>query len=432
MSYMNWVIALTIFIITYIVLFSEKIDRTIVTLAGALSVVLTGIALGFYTQPEAFTAIDFDTITLVLGMMIMVGTVQKTGLIEYLSIIIAQKSRGRVWLLLLGLGAFTAVASAVLDNVTTMVIVVPTTLSITDLLGLSPIPFLVSESMLSIVGGLSTLIGDPPNIIIGSAANLSFTQFVTHLGPIAVVIWLVSVLYFWFKFKKTMPSTVQQKQALQDMDPGRTVEDWNDVKKASGVMLVVIGLYLVHGMVGLQPQTVAFIGATLSLLLIRPDVQETLANVEWSVLLFYASLFVLVGGLEQAGIIHQIAREFGIIAENFPLLAPLMLIWLAGILSGIIDNVPLTIALIPVIQGLGNIHGIHLTSYWWALALGAGLGGMSSPIGSSANVITVSLSERTDNPITFRKWIKVGVPLTVLNLTLASVFLFLGMQLGYM
>ncbi|MBS3786738.1 ArsB/NhaD family transporter [Candidatus Bipolaricaulota bacterium] len=429
---MNWVIALTIFFITYVILFSERVDRTIVTLAGALSILLTGIALGFYTQPEAFSAIDFDTIALVLGMMIMVGTVQKTGLIEYLSIIMAKKSRGRVWLLLLGLGAFTAVASAVMDNVTTMVIVVPTTLSITDLLGLSPIPFLISESMLSIVGGLSTLIGDPPNIIIGSAANLSFTEFVTHLGPIAVVVWLASVVYFWFRFNKTMPSTVKQRQALKEIDPARTVEDWNDVKKASGVMILVIGLYLIHGMIGLQPQTVAFVGATLALLLIRPDVKETLANVEWSVLLFYSSLFVLVGGLEQTGIIHQIAREFGVIAENFPLLAPLILVWLAGILSGIIDNVPLTIALIPVIQGLGSIHGIHLSSYWWALALGACLGGISSPIGSSANVITVSLSERTDNPISFTKWLKVGVPLTVLNLTLASILLFFGMQLGYM
>ncbi|MFB6290255.1 MAG: ArsB/NhaD family transporter [Candidatus Bipolaricaulia bacterium] len=429
---MNWIIALTVFTITYIVLFSERIDRTIVTLAGALTILLSGIAFGFYTQPEAFSAIDFDTITLVLGMMIMVGTVQRTGLIEYLSIIIAQKSKGRVWLLLLGLGAFTAVASAVMDNVTTMVLVAPTTLSITDLLGLSPIPFLISESMLSIVGGMSTLIGAPPNIMIGSAADLSFTQFVTHLGPIAVVIWLISVLYFWFKFNKTLSSTSVQSQALKEMDPARTVEDWIDLKKAAGVIVVVIALYLIHGMIGLEPQTVAFIGATLALVLIRPDVKETLADVEWSVLFFYGSLFVLVGGLEEAGIIQQIAREFGVIAENFPLLAPLVLVWLAGILSGIIDNVPLTIALVPVIQGLGSIHGIHLTSYWWALALGAVLGGISSPVGSSANVITVSLSERTDNAITFTKWLKIGVPLTILNLTLASLFLFFGMQLGYM
>jgi len=429
---MNWVIALIIFIITYIVLFSERIDRTIVTLAGALAILLSGIAFGFYTQPEAFSAIDFDTITLVLGMMIMVGTIQRTGLIEYLSIIIAQKSKGKIWLLLLGLGAFTAIASAVMDNVTTMVIVAPTTLSITDLLGLSPIPFLISESMLSIVGGMSTLIGAPPNIMIGSAADLSFTQFITHLAPIALIIWLVSVFYFWLKFNDKMPSNARQSQALKEMDPARTVENWNDVKKATGVLVVVIALYLIHGMIGLEPQTVAFIGATLALVLIRPDVKETLASVEWGVLFFYGSLFVLVGGLENAGIIHQIAREFGIIAENFPLLAPIVLIWLAGVLSGIIDNVPLTIALIPVIQGLGSIHGIHLSSYWWALALGAVLGGISSPVGSSANVITVSLSERTDDPITFTKWIKIGIPLTILNLTLASLFLFFGMQLGFM
>ena len=432
MIYMNWVIALIVFIITYVVLFSEKIDRTIVTLAGALAILLSGIAFGFYTQPEAFRAIDFDTITLVLGMMIMVGTIQRTGLIEYLSIIIAQKSKGRVWLLLLGLGAFTAVASAVMDNVTTMVLVAPTTLSITDLLGLSPIPFLISESMLSIVGGMSTLIGAPPNIMIGSAAEFSFTQFVTHLGPIAIVVWLLSVLYFWYKFKNTLSSKSVKSEALQEMDPAKTIENWNDVKKATAVIILIIGLYLIHEIIGLEPQTVAFIGATLALVLIRPDVKETLADVEWSVLFFYGSLFVLVGGLEQAGIIHQIAREFGLIAENFPLLAPIVLIWLAGILSGIIDNVPLTIALIPVIQGLGSIHGIHLSSYWWALALGAVLGGISSPVGSSANVITVSLSERTDNPITFTKWIKVGIPLTILNLTLASIFLFFGMQLGYM
>ncbi len=429
---MNWVIALTIFIITYAVLFTEKVDRTIVTLAGALALLLAGISTGFYAQPAAFEAIDFDTITLVLGMMIMVGTIERTGLIEYLAIIIAKKSRGKVWYLLIGLGAFTAVASAVMDNVTTMVIVAPITLSITDLLSLSPIPFLISESMLSIVGGMTTLIGAPPNIMIGSAANFGFNQFITHLGPIALIVWVISVLYFWFKFNKVLPRETDKNEALGEMDPARTIESWNDVKKAISVIVIVIVLYLIHGILGLEPPTVAFVGAALALVLIQPDVKDTLENVEWSVLLFYGSLFVLVGGLEEAGIIHQVAREFGLIAENYPLMAPLALIWLAGILSGIIDNVPLTIALIPVIQGLGSVHGLHLNSYWWALALGAVLGGIGSPIGSSANVISVSLSERTNTPITFSKWIKVGVPLTIINLTLASIFLFLGMQIGFM
>lgn len=432
MSYMNWVIALTIFILTYTVLFTEKMDRTIVTLAGALALLLAGIATGFYAQPAAFNSIDFDTITLVLGMMILVGTIERTGLIEYLAIIIAKRSGGNAWYLLIGLGAFTAVASAVMDNVTTMVLVAPITLSITDLLGLSPIPFLVSESMLSIVGGMSTLIGAPPNIMIGSAANFGFNQFITHLGPIALLVWVISVIYFWFKFSKKLSPASNRGQALEEMDPARTIESWNDVKKAVDVLIIVIVLYLVHGMIGLEPPTVAFVGAALALVLIQPDIKDTLANVEWSVLLFYGSLFVLVGGLEAAGIIHLLAREFGLIAENYPLLAPLALIWLAGILSGVIDNVPLTIALIPVIQGLGSVHGIHLTSYWWALALGAVLGGVSSPIGSSANVISISLSERTNKPITFSKWVKIGIPLTIINLSLASAFLYLGMQIGYM
>jgi Na+/H+ antiporter NhaD/arsenite permease-like protein len=432
MVYMNWIIALLIFILTYAVLFTEKIDRTIVTLVGALSVLLAGIGFGFYSQHEAFLAIDFDTITLVLGMMIMVGTVERTGLIEYMAIYIAKKTGGKIWLLLVGLGAFTAISSAVMDNVTTMVLVAPTTLSITDLLGLSAIPFLISESMLSIVGGLSTLIGAPPNIMIGSAADLGFNQFITHLGPIALLVWFVSIVYFWFKFNDSLPAKPSQREALKEMDPSRTVESWNDFRKAIAVIITVIVLYLLHGFIGLEPPTVAFIGAALALSLIRPDVKETLADVEWSVLFFYASLFVLVGGLEQTGIINQIALKFGYIAEHYPVLAPLALIWLAGILSGIIDNVPLTIALIPVIHGLGSIHGIHLNSYWWALALGAVLGGISSPVGSSANVISVSLSERTDNPITFFHWIKVGLPLTILNLTLASLFLFFGMRLGLM
>ena len=432
MVYMNWIIALIIFILTYVVLFSEKVDRTIVTLAGALSVLLAGIVLGFYSQHEAFLAIDFDTIALVLGMMVMVGTIERTGLIEYLAIYIAKRTEGKIWLLLVGLGAFTAVASAVMDNVTTMVLVAPTTLSITDLLGLSPIPFLISESMLSIVGGLSTLIGAPPNIMIGSAADLGFNQFIAHLGPIALLVWFVSIAYFWFKFRDSLPVEASQQEALEEMDPSRTVENWNDFRKAIAVISIVIGLYLVHGFIGLEPPTVAFIGAVLALSLIRPDVKETLSDVEWSVLFFYSSLFVLVGGLEQTGAIDQIAIKFGHIAEHYPALAPVALIWLAGVLSGIIDNVPLTIALIPVIHSLGSIHGIHLNSYWWALALGAVLGGISSPVGSSANVISVSLSERTDNPITFSKWIKVGLPLTFVNLTLASLFLFFGMKLGLM
>ncbi|MFP3953940.1 MAG: SLC13 family permease, partial [Candidatus Acetothermia bacterium] len=394
---MNWVITLTIFIVTYAILFTEKIDRTIITLAGALGMVLGGTFFGFYGQSEAFFAIDFDTISLVLGMMIMVGTVERTGVIEYLAISIAKKSRGRVWVLLIGLGGFTAIASAVMDNVTTMVLVGPITLSITDLLGLSAIPFLMSESMLSIIGGMFTLIGAPPNIMIGSAAELGFNDFILHLGPIAILVWLLSVFYFRLIFKNELPLVSQKKETLQDLDPERTIEDWFQAKMAVAVVGIVIVLYLVHGTIGLEPPMVSFIGAVLALLVIRPDVKDTLAGVEWSVLLFYAALFILVGGLQNAGIVQVIASRFGTFATGHPLVAPILLIWLAGIISGIIDNVPLTIALIPVVHGLGGLHGVDTTSYWWALALGAVLGGISSPIGSSANVISISLSEGTDS-----------------------------------
>lgn len=429
---MNWVIALAIFIVTYAILFTEKIDRTIITLAGALAIILGGTAFGFYTQPEAFSSIDFDTISLVLGMMIMVGTVERTGVIEYLAIAIAKHSEGRVWLLLISLGGFTAIASAVMDNVTTMVLIAPITLSITDLLGLSAIPFLVSESMLSIVGGLSTLIGAPPNIMIGSAAGLGFNDFIIHLAPIAIIVWIISIMYFKFKFSPELPASSENRETLQELDPARTITNWFQAKKAIVVLAVVIILYLVHGTIGLEPSMVAFIGAVIALLAIRPNVKETLGDVEWSVLLFYASLFVLVGGLEQAGIIEVIAHRFGLLATHHPLVAPILLIWFAGVLSGIIDNVPLTIALIPVIHGLGDLHGVDITSYWWALALGAVLGGISSPIGSSANVISISISEDTKTPITFIRWLKVGVPLTFANLSIASLFLFVGMRIGYM
>ncbi|MCD6540541.1 ArsB/NhaD family transporter [Candidatus Bipolaricaulota bacterium] len=425
--------ALGVFLAAYILIFTERIHRTIAALIGAVAMVLVGTFLGFYDQGAALASIDFGTLFLVVGMMVMVAILEGTGATQYLAIKIAQASRGRPFLLLAGLGAFTAGASAFLDNVTTMVLIAPLTISIADILDLSPLPFLTTEAAFAVIGGLATLVGDPANIIIGSGSGFGFVDFLVHLAPVAAAVWLGSLAVFLLIFRDFVRKRPKNVEKLMEIDARKALEDPAGARRMGLVLGVVILLYLAHQWLGLEPATVAMLGAALALVVVRPDVRRILSEVEWSAVFFYGALFVLVGGLEHVGILKELALVFQRFAAGNILIASVILLWGAGILSAVVDNVALVIALVPVLQRLSDL-GLppeHLTPLWWSLAIGAVLGGLATPIGSSATVVTISISERTETPIDARRWMAVGVPAWFVGLSLGTLFVVWGVLSGF-
>lgn len=422
-------VAIIIFGITFVMILAERIHRTIVAMVGAAVMLIAGMLMGFYSQAGALAAVDFNTLGLLLGMMILVRLLEQTGFFEYIAIFTAKRVGGQPWLLLLVLGGATTVLSMFLDNVTTVVLIVPVTILIAQILGLSPLPLLMAEALLSNIGGVATLVGDPPNVLIGSASGLSFTAFLTHLGPIIAVTWLVAIGILRVVYRRELAERPRNGAALAGLDENQALRDPVGVRRILIVLAAVILLFFLQGLLHLQPAAVALMGAAAALLWVRPDVEETLRHVEWSVLLFFAALFVLTGGLAASGVLSRLAAALAEPAQKNPLAASLALLWVAAIISAVVDNIPFTIAMLPVIQELGEL-GVVVIPFWWALALGAGLGGNGTPIGATANVITVALSGKTHTPITTPLWLRSGLPVMIATCAVASVLF--GLIFGWM
>lgn len=418
-----------IFALTYIGILSERVHRTTVGLVGAVAMIALGSWFSFYDMHKAVEAIDFNTITLLLGMMIVVGLFKDTGFFQYMAIRAAKLAKGRPWLLLVYLGVVTSLVSMVLDNVTTIIIMVPVTISIADIMGISVLPFLVSEVLLSNIGGVATLIGDPPNILIGSAAGLSFTDFLAHLAPIVLVAWIIAQGILLFLFRSILMRKPENIDHLMRMDESQAIIDPLTTARMLKVLGVTILLFLVHERIGLEPGLVALIGACLGLLWIRPKIDKLLSEIHWEVLLFFMSLFVIVGGLEAGGIITLSGRAIAQLVEHGMFVAALVILWVSAIASGVLSNVPFTIAILPILKGLA-IQGIAVGPLWWALALGVGFGGNMTPIGAASNVFVVSLSNSMGEPLTFRQWLRSGSIVTVASCAVASAALFIAFELG--
>jgi len=385
---------------------------------------IAGMALGFYSQEQALAAIDFNTLILLLGMMILVRMLQHTGFFQYMAIKVAQRTRGNSLALFVALGSLTTLLSMFLDNVTTVVLIVPVTILIAEILGISPVPMLMAEALLSNTGGVATLVGDPPNVVIGSAAGFSFISFLTHLAPLVLVAWLVALFVLRFVFRRELGARSANVEALAQLDANAGLTDRTAMRKILIVLGAVIVLFFLQGALLVTPGFIALAGATAALLWVRPNVDETLRRIEWGVLLFFAALFVAAGGLEASGVLRTIADGMAELAGASLLGASLVMLWVAALLSAIVDNIPFTIAMIPVIEQLGFL-GINSTPLWWALALGAGFGGNGTPIGSTANVVTVALSEKTRTPITIRVWVRSGLPVMLVTCTVASLLFIL-------
>ncbi len=417
-------ISLLIFGTTFFFILTERIHRTVIGLFGAMSMLLAGIYFDFYHPEDLLQVVDFNTLGLLFGMMLLVGMLEHTGVFQYMGIWTAKKTKGNPWLLLVALSGITAFLSMILDNVTTIILIVPITIIIADMLKIKPTPILMAEALLSNVGGIGTLIGDPPNIMIGSAAHFSFNAFLTHTLPVVLVTWILTVAFFKILFRHDLSKKPENVDKLLAMNEKEAITDHKTMKKLLVVFGLVIALFFLHSALHLEAAMVALIGAALALIWVAPqhDPQKTIEKCELSVLLFFASLFVIVGGLEHAGVLERAAHIITSGAENSLLMTALIILWSSAILSAIVDNIPLTVAMIPIIGYLGS-QGVPVDLLWWALAFGVGFGGNGSPIGSTAGVIVVAKSEKTEHPISFIDWMKQGVPSMLLGLVVATIAL---------
>ena len=346
-----------------------------------------------------------------------------------MAIFAAKLARGKPWLLFIYLGLTTTIVSMFLDNVTTIILMIPVTMSLADILGLPMTPFLIGEVMLSNVGGVATLIGDPPNILIGSAANLSFNDFILHLGPIVLVVWMFAQGLLLFMYRETLWHTPTRIGGLATMKPRQAITDPKTTKRMLTVLAATIVLFFLHDSLGLESGIVALIGASAGLLWIWPDVRKALEEVHWDVLLFFVGLFVIVGGLEAAGALDIIANAISKLTTHGIVLASLVVLWSSALMSAVIDNVPFTIAMLPILAGL-QAQGVPVGPLWWALALGVGFGGNATPVGATANVIAMSASEKAGQPISAQTWIRKGVPTALVACLIASVLDVLAIYIG--
>lgn len=414
--------AIALFVVVLALIAFEVLNRTVAALLGAAIL----ISVGILDQEQAATEfIDWNTIGLLAGMMVIVAIVERTGIFEYLAIKSAQWGKARPGRILILLSVVTAFLSAFLDNVTTVILMVPVTFLIADALESSPIPFLLTQVMASNVGGAATLIGDPPNILIGSAADLSFLDFTFALTPV-VLLTLPAVLgVLYLMFRKDLNSTKDAEETIGAMDAAASIRDPILLRKSLIVLGLVIVAFFLHGALHLEAATIALFGAAALMLYARSDVEEVLRDVEWPTLLFFVGLFVLVGGLEATGFVGSIATALTNVAGGTSALTAIVVIWGSGIASGIVDNIPFTATMIPVIQDLAEAEGLseeEVRPLWWSLALGADFGGNLTLIGASANVVVAGMSERAGQKISFLKFMFYGIPVTLISLSVATVY----------
>lgn len=427
-----------IFVITFIFILFEKniqVHRAVIAMGGAALMILFGSWFHFYNYKQAFAMVDIDTITLLFSMMFLMAIFEDTGAFEFLSIKVARLSRGNGIRLLLLLGLTTSILSMFLDNVTTVVLIAPVTLLITTLLGYSPIPFLLSEAVLSNIAGAATLVGDPPNIMVSAAVKgMTFMKFIKHMTPLIVLIWIVAFCALVLIFRKELIKRPKGLRSLLKMDPQKALTNPKKAKKLTTILLCVVALFFVAEHFHIRVSVVAMCGLVVALISTKSDLEENIKKVDFSILLFFAALFVAVGGLQYSGLLNHLSHVVTTVAKTNMLLCCIMVIWISAVTSAIVDNIPFTLAMIPIILGLGQELGDpHLvTPLWWALLIGVGLGGNGTHIGATANIIVVSLSEKTPTPITPLIWFKSALPVTVISLIVASLLFMIPFVFKYL
>ncbi len=411
-----------IFLLTFIVIFSEKIHREVIALYGAIIMVTFWLLFDFYHFSDLLQVIDFNTLLLLFGMMVMVTVLEHTGFFQYIALWSAKKTHGDPWRLTVFLATITTLLSMVLDNVTTLLLIVPVTLIITRLFKISPAPILIAEAVLSNIGWVATLVWDPPNIIIGSAANFSFNDFLTHSFPVVIVAWFFVLMYIRYVFRSEFVSKKKNEKLAHKIKTHKTIPHKKTLIKTLMVLWLVVIFFFLHGLLHIPASFVAIFGAALLLLVVSPhkNPKYILQKMDTDILIFFASLFVLVGGLEYAWVLDYFVGLMLAGASQNIVLTALLVLWGSAILSAILDNIPMTVAMIPIIWALQAQWMVWVDLLWWALVFGVGFGGNATPIWSTAWMIVMNKSESTRDPITTKWWMKVGVPASIIGLLCAS------------
>lgn len=419
------IVAIVIFVIAYALIISEKVHRTIVGLFGAMLMILFGII----SQETAVHHIDFNTLGLLMGMMIIVNITSETGLFNFLAIWAAQKVKAQPIALLVVLSTITMVCSALLDNVTTVLLTVPITFSITSQLKVDVMPYLISQILSSNIGGTATLIGDPPNIMIGSAVGLDFMAFVENLTLVSIIIFILVQFILIALYRKSLHTQPELQDKIMRLPADAQITDHALLKKCLAVIFLTITFFVLHGSLGLESATVALSGAGLLLLITATEDEEKIAKVlskiEWPAIFFFGGLFILVGALVETGVIRMLAAEAIHATGGDVEATAILILWMSAIASAFIDNIPFVATLIPLIQDMGQMGLTNLDPLWWSLALGACLGGNGTLIGASANVVVASMSAQRGRPISFLGFMKVAFPVMIFTIIISNIYVVL-------
>jgi Na+/H+ antiporter NhaD/arsenite permease-like protein len=420
-------IAITVFVVAYALIASDRINKTLVALCGAAIVVALGVVESddvFYSHE---TGIDWDVIFLLLGMMIIVSVLRQTGVFEYIAIWAAKRAKGSPLRIMILLVVVTAIASALLDNVTTILLIAPVTLLVCDRLAINPVPFLIAEVLASNIGGASTLVGDPPNIIIASRAGLSFNDFLIHMAPIVLIVMVVFIAMLPFVFRGSFgvdPARVADVMSLEERE---AIRDPGLLIKCGVVLVLVFTAFVAHSILHIEPSIVALLGAGVLILISRLERRDYLAAVEWETLLFFAGLFIMVGALVKTGVVDELARSATELTGGNALLTVMLILGVSAPVSGIIDNIPYTATMAPIVSELAAAMPdmAHPDALWWALTLGADFGGNLTAVGASANVVMLGIARRAGNPISFWEFTRKGVLITMVSIVLSGIYLWL-------
>jgi Na+/H+ antiporter NhaD/arsenite permease-like protein len=404
-------LAVILFAAALAIIASERVDRTKVALAGAVLVIVTQTI----EQDAAFDAIDWNTIGLLAGMMLMVKLTEPTGVYNWLAIKAGQLSGGRPLPVVLALGGTTALLSAFLDNLTTVLLMVPITFLLADALDIDPIPLVIIEIVVSNIGGTATLIGDPPNIIIAGATGLSFVSFITNLAPIAFLTFVVVTTGLYAFYRDRLRAAPEARARVMELDASRSIEDPAELRRTVPVLVGTILVFFLHQTLHIEPATVAMGGATVMLFTSRQSLETALSGIEWPTLFFFLGLFVMVGALEETGAIDEVAEGIADLTAGNRSAELLGIAWASALGSALVDNIPFTAAMIPVVESLEGDD-----AYWWALSLGACFGGNATLVAAAANVAAAGMAARAGQPIGFIAFMRVGVPVTLVSMVLAT------------
>lgn len=424
----------------YVLLSFEILHRTTIAMVGATFVILIGILTGLFTASTSFefaiSSIDFNTIGLLLGMMIIVAILGDTGVFEYLGVKMSKASKGNMWRLMVMFCISTATISMFIDNVTTVLLIVPITISIFKTLKISPIPFILAQVLASNVGGTATLVGDPPNILIGSAANIDFSSFIINMGPTVAVSLFASLFILKFQFRKYLEQKPHNIEDLLSQDEKVLIKDRSVLIKSLAVLLGVIFLFVIHGSINIEPSIIALSGAGILMIVAKSRPEHILRQVDWSTLIFFAGLFIIISGAVKAGTIDVLSSIVLQISGGNPWLLFFMIIWISAIASAFIDNIPFAATMIPLIFAIYNTEsvaavfgGLAINPLWWALSLGVGFGGNGTIIGSSAGIVATGLAEINGHRITFNQFLRVGFPFMIASVAVGSVVLLIDVLL---